>query len=326
MFAKYARPNTRKAIIQILNTFLPFVALWVLMYFSLEWSYWITLGLAVVNAFFMVRIFIIQHDCGHRSFLKSQRWNKVIGTICSFFSTIPFTYWAKEHDFHHGHTGQLEVRTIGDIWIMTADEYQNSSRWKQFLYRVYRMPFMTFILGPVIYLLVNNRFEIVKLPGWKRFHRAMHINNLFIVLVYALLGWLIGWKQFFLIQIPIVVLFAIIAVWFFYVQHQHEETYKQWQDKWDFLTAAVQGSTYYKLPRLIDWFTGYIGYHHIHHLNSKIPNYHLKWAHRENRFMERYITILNFRESLKCMYNKLWCEQEQRMITFREFRQRELAA
>ncbi|MCB0638621.1 MAG: fatty acid desaturase [Lewinella sp.] len=322
-FKAYARADRTKAIIQILNTFLPFLGLWVLMYLSLDWSYWLTLGLALINGVLLVRVFIIQHDCGHRSFFKSQQWNKIVGTTCSFFTTIPFKYWAREHDFHHAHSGQLETREIGDIWMLTVEEYRKASPMKRLFYRIYRMPVMTFIIGPIVYLLYNNRWPIVKLPGWQKIHRAMHWNNLLLVAVYAGLGWLLGWKNFFLVQIPVVVIFAITAVWFFYVQHQHEFTYKQWKENWDYLLSAIKGATYYKLPKWLNWMTGSIGYHHIHHLNSKIPNYHLAQCAEDNPDLQRYVTTVTFWESLKCMFNKLWDEQTERMITFREFYQRE---
>lgn len=323
IFKRYAEPDTGKAILQIFNSFLPFIGIWVLMYYSLSWSYWITLPLAFLNAFFTVRIFIIQHDCGHRSFLKSQTANKIIGWICSVFTFIPFRYWARVHDFHHGHSGQLEFRDIGDIQTMTVKEYETASPGKRLGYRIFRMPLVTFVIGPVIYLVWNNRFPLVRFKGWEKTYIAQQFNNLLIAVAYIGTAWLVGWKAFLLVQAPILVFFSIIAVWFFFVQHQHEETYKQWRDQWEYLLAAVKGSTYYKLPRAFQWLTGNIGFHHIHHLNSKIPNYHLEQAHKENRFIEKYITTLRFRQSLKCMFNKLWCEDEQRMISFREFRRRQ---
>lgn len=323
MFAKYAKPSYRKAIIQLFNTFGPFVGLWVLMYYSLDYSYWITFGLALLNAFFLVRIFIIQHDCGHRSFTRSQSLNKVIGWVASLFTAIPFRYWANVHNFHHGHSGQLEVRDIGDIRMMTVEEYRQASRWERFGYRLFRMPLVTFVIGPMIYILWNNRLPLVRFKGWKNTYVSLQVNNLLLIGVYVLLGWLLGWQRFLLVQLPIVALFAIIAVWFFYVQHQHEHTYKQWRDNWDYLLAAIRGSTYYHLPKIFRWLTGNIVFHHIHHLNPKIPNYNLARCARENKFLEQYITKLGFVESLKCMYNKLWDEETQRMISFKEFYSRE---
>lgn len=323
MLQQYARADTSKAIVQILTTFLPFVGLWILMYFSLSWSYWITLGLAMLNAFFLVRIFIIQHDCGHRSYFNSQLWNKVVGYLCSFFSTIPFTYWAREHAFHHAHSGQLEVRDIGDIYLMTEEEFRQASRFKKLYYRIYRAPLVTFVIGPIVYLLINNRIALVRMEGWKNIHFFMYLQNLLILAVYAGLGWLLGWKYFLLVHLPVVFIFGVIAVWFFYVQHQHEAAYKQWRDNWDYLLSAIKGSTYYKLPRVFMWLTGNIGLHHIHHLNSKVPSYHLVECARENPVLQRYVTTITFWQSLKCMFHKLWSEEEQRMITFREFYRRE---
>lgn len=323
LFAKYAKASNTKAFIQIINTFGPFVGVWVLMYFSLDYSYWITFGLAIVNSFFLVRIFIIQHDCGHRSFTRSQMLNKVIGWFASMFTAIPFRYWAQVHNFHHGHSGQLEVRDIGDIRMMTVEEYRKASRWERLGYRIFRMPLITFGIGPMIYIFWNNRLPLVRFKGWKNIYASLQVNNVLWIGLYVLLGWLLGWQRFLLIQLPIIWLFSIIAVWFFYVQHQHEHTYKQWRDNWDYLLAAIRGSTYYRLPKPFPWLTGNIVFHHIHHLNPKIPNYNLARCARENKFLEQYITTLGFVESLKCMFNKLWDEETQRMISFKEFYMRE---
>ncbi len=323
---KYQVPNTKKAIVQMLNSFLPFVAVWGLMYWSLSVSYWLTIGLGFLNAFFLVRIFIIQHDCGHQSFLKSRKTNNVIGIFCSVFSLIPYKYWARSHNFHHAHNGQLEHRDIGDITLLTVEEYRALTGWGRFRYRLYRSPLVMFFIGPVYYILIHNRLPLIDMKGWKKEKQALLRSNLLIIVMYLVLGFVIGWKNFLLIQAPIIVFFAIIAVWFFYVQHQHEETYKQWKENWEYLLSAIKGSTYYKLPRVMQWLTGNIGLHHIHHLSSLIPNYNLEKCNTENPIFEKYVTILNFRDSLKCMFNKLWDEEQQRMITFREFRQMERLA
>ncbi len=320
---KYQIPSTKKAVSQILSTFLPFLGLWVLMYFSLHWSIWITLGLAVVNAFFMVRIFIIQHDCGHHAFLKSKRWNEAIGVVCSFFTSIPFKYWAKVHNFHHSHSGQLDYRDIGDIKLLTVQEYKELSRWGRFKYRAWRSPIVLFLIAPAVYMAFSNRYPIFKLKGWGDIRRSQILSNILILSVYVGLALLVGWKKFLIIHATIILLFAIIAFWFFYVQHQHEEAYKQWKPNWNFLVASIKGSTYYKLPKLFNWLTGNIGVHHIHHLAPRIPNYNLMKCARENPVFQKYTTIITFRESLNCVFNKLWDEQMQKMISFREFYRRE---
>jgi omega-6 fatty acid desaturase (delta-12 desaturase) len=316
----YQLPDTRKAVVQILNTFLPFLAIWVAMYLLLDVSVWLTLSLAIVNAFFLVRIFIIQHDCGHQSFTASKKVNDIIGQICSVVSFMPYRYWAKSHNVHHGHNGLLwEHRDIGDIDLLTVKEYDSLSAVKKFKYRLFRSAPVLFLIGPVWYLLVHSRMPLIKLKGWEHARKALLWHNLLLAVVYVGLTLLLGYKAFVLVQLPILVCFAVVAIWFFYVQHQHETTYKQWKDKWDYIRAAIQGSTFYNLPKIMHWLTGNIGYHHIHHLNSLVPNYELARCHRENPVLDEVANKLSFRESLQCIFNKLWDEDQQRMISFREY-------
>ncbi len=323
---KYSTPNTRKAIIQILNSFLPFIALWILMYLSLDWSLWITIGLGLINGFFLVRIFIIQHDCGHQSFVSSKKANNTIGFICSIFSSLPYEYWARVHNYHHGHVGQLEHRDVGDINFWTVDEFRNSSRFKRIAYRVFRNPFFMFILTPVIYFTISNRYPFFQFKGWGKVRWSQVKNNLAILAVYGGIAYLIGIKAFLIVQMINIFFFSVVAFWFFYVQHQHEDTYMRWKNQWDYLLASIQGSTYYKLPKVFQWLTGNIGFHHIHHLNSKIPNYSLEKCARENPVFQKYVSTITFRDSLKCMFNHLWDEQRKRMISFREFYRMEQAS
>lgn len=320
---KFTKTNPRKAAIQVLNSFGPFIGLWVLMYLSLDYSYWITLALGLVNAFFLVRIFIIQHDCGHRSFVKNSFARDTVGYLCSLMSAIPYHYWAKSHHIHHKHNGQLEIRDIGDIDTLTVTEFKNLSRWGRFKYRLYRSPLVMFFLGPVYYILIHNRLPLIKMDIFKKERLKLYIHDVLLIGVFVGLSlWLGVWK-FLLTHLTILVFFGVIAVWFFYIQHQHEAAYKQWREKWDYLTAAVKGSTYYKIPALFNWLTGNIGIHHIHHLNPAIPNYNLKAALRENPWINQFTTTLSFTESLKLITHKLWDESTQRMITFAEFYRRE---
>ena len=315
----YQVPDTKKAIIQLINTFLPYLGLWVLMYLSLNWSIWITVALGMINAFFLVRIFIIQHDCGHQSFFKSKKVNNIIGTVCSFFSFIPYRYWAKVHNFHHGHCGQIEVWEIGDIPTLTVKQYASRNWWGKLRYRIWRWPIVTFVIAPVFYMAISNRIPTIKLNNWKFMTMAQLKNNFLIAAVYVGLGWLLGWKEFFFIQLLLVFFFGIIAFWFFYVQHQHEFSYKQVKKDWDYVLAAVRGSSYYKLPKVFQWLTGNIGIHHIHHLSSLIPNYNLEKCMKENQVLNQYVTVVKFWESFKLMSHKLWDEERQRMISFREY-------
>lgn len=320
MIAEYQIPSTKKAVIQMVNTFLPFLGLWVLMYFSLNWSIWITLLLAFVNAFFMVRIFIIQHDCGHQSFTVSKKANNIIGFVCSLFCSLPFKYWARIHNYHHGHTGQLEERDIGDIDFLTVQEFKSRGKWGRLKYRLFRHPLTLFGFVPIYYFVIANRFPKTEFKGFrKRFKWSQIRNNLAILMVYSTLAWLLGWQKFLFIQLSIIFIFAVIAFWFFYVQHTHEQTYHTWRKNWDFLLASVRGATYYKLPKLFQWLTGNIGIHHIHHLSSLIPNYNLEKCMKDNPLLTQYTSIITFRESLQSVSNKLWDEQKQMMISFKEF-------
>jgi len=320
---KFTKTSKSKATVQIINTFLPFIALWVLMYFAYDYSYWLTLALGAVNAFFLVRIFIIQHDCGHRSFVSNPKVRNAIGYACSLFSTIPYTYWAKSHHIHHSHNGQLELRDIGDIDTLTAKEFKDLSAWGRFKYRLYRSWLVMFVLGPIYYVLIHNRLPLINMDVFKNEKRKLWINNVIMLAILLVLGYYLGWAKFFATHLTIVGLFSVIAIWFFYVQHQHEASYKQWKHNWDYLTSALRGSTYYKVPKLFNWLTGNIGIHHIHHLNPAIPNYNLQDALKHNLWVNDYTTILGFWESLKLASHKLWDESQQKMITFNEFYQRE---
>ncbi len=319
---KYQIPNTKIAVWQMINTFLPFVGLWILMYFSLSISYWLTLGLALVNAFFLVRIFIIQHDCGHQSFTKSRKVNDVIGFLCSGFSLIPYKYWAKAHNFHHGHCGRLEpdIRDIGDMPMLTVNEFRNMPKLQRLGYRVFRMPLVLLSLGSFYYIFIHNRFASIKQRGFEFAKKSLIFSNLFMAALYVSGFLVFGTWTFLKIHLPIVMFFSVMAFFAFYIQHQHEQAYKQWKEEWTFVMAALRGSTYWKLPRVFQWLTGNIGIHHIHHLNSLIPNYNLQKCKDENPVLQEHITTVSFTGSLKYFVNKLWDEQQQRMITFGEYR------
>lgn len=319
IISNYQVPDNTKAVVQIITSFGPYIALWILMYFSLQWSIWITMGLAIINAFFLVRIFIIQHDCGHQSFFTSKKWNTFVGWTCSLFSSLPFRYWAKVHNFHHAHSGQLETRDIGDVPFKTSDEFRRMSKWGKFKYRIWRMPIVLFVIAPIYYFLISNRIPIEGSSVKNISLKKMISNNFTIAAVYVLLAWLIGWKEFLIIQFTLIFIFGIIAFWFFYIQHQHEFSYKHWKKNWDFLISAIRGSTYYKLPKVFQWLTGNIGIHHIHHLSSAIPNYNLPKALKEHKILTKYVTVVSLWESFKIVRNKLWDEEMERMITFREF-------
>lgn len=318
---KYQTPDNKKAILQIINSFGPFILLWAAMYKLWDVSTFAVIGLGVLNAFFLVRIFIIQHDCGHRSFMKSTAWRNITGYICSLVSFIPYGYWAKSHHFHHGHNGMLEVRDIGDINTLTVEEYRLLSPFKKLMYRVYRSPVVMFVIGPIYYVFIHSRLPLINLPDFKREKLGLYISNVVMLGLFVFLCMVLDWQKVLLTHAIVLGLFAVIAIWFFYIQHQHEEGYKHWKKNWDYMTAAIKGSSYYKLPKIMNWFTGNIAIHHIHHLNPSIPNYNLAKCVKENPWFDKYTTVITFWESLKMINHRLWDEHSQRMISFGEYGQ-----
>ncbi len=325
LVSQYQTPSNKKAFFQIFNTFLPFLGLWILIYFSLQYSILLSIPLFVLNAFFLVRIFIIQHDCGHQSFFRSKKLNNIFGTICSVFSFIPYKYWAKVHNYHHGHSGQLEVREIGDVPTITVKEYQSRTWFGKFKYRLFRFPLITFVVAPVYYFLIPCRYPTISFNKWGKYMKMTLKDNFWIGLAYLGVGTLIGWPMFLIIQFTLIFLFGVVAFWFFYVQHQHEFSYKQWKGNWDFLLASIRGSSYYKLPKSLHWLTGNIGYHHLHHLSSLIPNYNLPKCFVEKPILSKYVTQITFWKSLKMMTYKLWDEEQQKMISFAEYKMLKLS-
>lgn len=318
---KYQAPNRKKAIIQVLNSFLPYFAFWILAYGSLDTSIGLSLLFSFGAGAFLIRIFIIQHDCGHQSFVKSKEWNNRIGFFASIFSSIPYKLWSKMHNVHHAHNGQYEYRGLGDIGFYTTDEFHQLPKFRQFFYRVRRSPLIQFVIVPIVYFTVVLRLPEPHFKKMKNVRKPHIINNLTILATYSAVAWLLGWKEFLIVHIPILLFFGVVAFWLFYIQHQHEDNYNEYKNDWDHLLASIKGSTYYKLPRALQWMTGNIGFHHIHHLNSRVPNYNLEACVMENPELSEQVPVLTLRSSLKLMNHKLWDVEQQRMITFEEYGQ-----
>lgn len=323
---KYQVPSYRKAVVQITNSFGFFVVLWALQFYLFDVSVWFVVLLALLNGLILGRIFIIQHDCGHRSFTRNQTVNTIIGATCSIVTFIPFKYWAKNHDYHHAHNGQLETSDIGDVHCMTTEEYAQLSLVKKIYYRVYRSPFYLFTVGGFVYVVLYNRFALMRKDGFTKVKWNVLASNITFFVLYALLGYVLGFKKFFAVQFINLFFFGIYALWFFYIQHQYEHIYKSGKEKWNYVLSAVKGSTYYNLPYVGHWLTGNIGYHHIHHLCPTIPNYNLRKAHKENPVFEKHVNKLSFWQSLKTVNANLWDEKLQKMVSFSEYkRNRRLA-
>jgi omega-6 fatty acid desaturase (delta-12 desaturase) len=320
MLKKYQVPSTRKAIVQLANSFSFYIGLLALQIYLFDKSVLLSAAVAILNGFLLGRIFIIQHDCGHRSFTRYQTVNDIIGTVCSICTVIPYRYWARSHSFHHAHNGQLEVSDIGDIECLTTEQYAALPLKKKIWYRIYRNPFYLFTIGGFIYVVIYNRFAFLKADYFKKVRKDVMISNLLFISLYALLAYLIGPWRFLVVQFINLLFFGTYALWFFYIQHQYEHIYKSTKDNWSYVVSAIKGSTYYKLPGVFHWLTGNIGYHHIHHLSPTIPNYNLSRCHRENPVFEKHTNTLSFWASLKTVRANLWDSERQKMISFSEYK------
>lgn len=315
LVAKYHTPNTRQSMWQVVNTFVPFVLLGYTMYLSLAYSYWLTLILAVPMAGLLVRIFIIQHDCGHGSFFKSRQANDWLGTICGVITLTPYYYWRKSHAIHHASAGSLEHRGVGDIYTMTVKEYLQQTRWGRLKYRLYRHPLILFVLAPTFLFVVLHRFPMAESKFWKKERSSVYWTNLALAALVLGLSLTIGWQAFLLIFVPTVMIAATAGTWLFFVQHQFEDTYWASENNWDYTLAALRGSSYYQLPKVLQWFTGNIGFHHIHHLSPRIPNYLLQKCHEENPAFQQ-VVVLTLWTSLQSIFLSLWDEDQNRLVSF----------
>ena len=311
---QYTQPSHIKSWWQIINTLVPYLVLWVLMIYSLNYSYWITLGLSVLSAGFLVRIFIIFHDCGHKSFFKSDKLNKIVGIITGAMVFTPYHRWHYTHKVHHSTVGNLDKRGMGDVMTWTVKEYNESSKKKKLFYRIYRNPIIMLIIAPFFLFAVSYRLPNKNLP--KPINRYTQLTNLGLALAITAISLLIGFKSFILIQIPVLFFASTAGVWLFYIQHQFEDVLWQRDKIRDYRAIAMKGSSYVKFPKILQWFSGNIGFHHIHHLSLKIPNYNLEKCMRENAIFQK--DHLTFASSLQCIRYKLWDEEQNKIISIKE--------
>lgn len=310
---EFQKPSRPRALWQIVNTLGAYALLWYLMYLSLSVSWWLTVPLAVLAGAFLVRVFIIFHDCGHGSFFKSRTANDIVGFICGVLTFTPYYHWRWEHAIHHATAGDLDRRSVGDIWTMTVQEYLEATRWKRFTYRLARNPFVLFVVAPLFLFLVLQRFSSGKANPRER--ESVQWMNLAIVVMVAGLSWLVGLKAYLVIQLIAMTVAASAGVWMFYVQHQFEDVYWERGEHWDFTAAALQGSSFYKLPRILQWFSGNIGFHHIHHLSPRIPNYNLQRCHDADPLFQT-VKPVTLGTSLKSFNLRLWDEKLKRLVGF----------
>jgi acyl-lipid omega-6 desaturase (Delta-12 desaturase) len=312
---KYKDPDPAKSWWQVFNSVGSYILLWILMVLSLKISYLLTLALSIFAAGFLVRIFIIFHDCGHGSFFKSKRLNRITGCITGVIVFTPFHKWHHEHKLHHQTVGNLDKRGRGDVKTLTVEEYKKLTKLQRFSYRFYRNPFFLLGLAPMLLFVVSNRLTMRYMSGKEKLY--VYLTNLSLFALIFLVIVVIGWKAFLLIQIPVLYIASVHGVWLFYVQHQFRHVKWVTTEKWDYKTSALKGSSLFKLPALLNWFTGSIGYHHIHHLSPMIPNYNLKRCHNENPVFQE-IKPITFFTAFESLLLRLWDEKKQMLVRFNE--------
>lgn len=315
--APFEKHDPKASVRQLINTLGPLVLLWIAAYLSLSVSFWLTLLLAIPTAGFVIRTFIIFHDCCHQSFFRSKRANEIVGTITGILTVVPYHQWKTTHSIHHATSSNLDKRGVGDMWIMTVDEYAEASVWTRIAYRFYRNPLVMFGIGPIYIFLIDYRFN--RKGARRREKINTYLTNVSIVLLYALLGYAVGWEAFALVQGPVFFFSGVAGIWLFYVQHQYEDTYFEHDDEWSYVKAAVEGSSYYKLPKPLQWITGNIGFHHVHHLSPRVPNYLLEAAHNATPPLQKATTI-DLRTSLKSLRFRLWDEENKTFVSFKDYK------
>lgn len=319
VLARYRDPDPARSALELGFSILPFLGIWALAWWALSLSGWVALALAAVNGLFLVRLFIIQHDCGHGSFFRSRTLSDWVGRGLGVLTLTPYDVWKRSHATHHAHAGDLDRRGIGDVLTLTLAEYQALSRFGRLRYRLYRHPLVLFGLGPTFLFVLQNR-----LPGrllqadWREWVSAMG-TNIALALVLGAILWFGGPWPVLLVFVPTALVGASIGVWLFYVQHQFEETQWNRAPDWQVHDAALHGSSHYVLPPVLRWFSGNIGIHHVHHLYSRIPFYRLTEVLRDHAELANH-KRLTLRESLRCTRFHLWDESRQRLLSFAEAR------
>lgn len=311
----YAVADHKKSWFQFFNTVPFFFVFWALAYKSLSIHYGLTFLFSMVAAVFMVRTFIIMHDCGHGSFFKSKKLRTIVGYITGIITITPYVQWANNHATHHQTSGNLDKRGTGDVWTMTLKEYESASLLEKFQYRFYRFPFVTFIIGPIYLFWFTFRFT--EKGNTEEARKSVYITNIALAIIIPTAMYFLGWKEFLMVELPILMMAQLLGTWLFYVQHQYEEVYWKRNGEWNYFEAAIMGSSFLKLPKFMHWCTGNIGFHHLHHLSHKIPNYNLERCHNENPVFQQAHS-LTMMQSLKSIFLHVYDEEKGDLITFRE--------
>lgn len=313
--APFQKSDLRLSLWQLVNSVCPFFILWYLAYASLNVSYLLALPLAMLAGLFAVRIFIIFHDCCHGSFFKARWANDMTGFLTGIITFTPYYNWRQTHAIHHATSGDLDRRGVGDIWTLTYEEYQKLPGWQQVGYRIYRNPFVIFGIGPFVDFVIIQRLPASHAAATLREKASVHITSLILLAIGIAMSFTIGLGAYLAIQIPVIVTASTVGVWLFYVQHQYENTYWEHHENWDFAQASLYGSSFYKLPRILQWFSGNIGFHHIHHLSPRIPNYKLEDCYKSDELFQR-VEPLTLKSSLKSLFVRVWDEDRHKMMGY----------
>ena len=315
---KFQRACPWRATWQLVSTLALYAAVWVLLYYAIAVSWWLSVPLVALGAGLLVRIFIIFHDATHGSFYSSRTANDLVGAVTGVLALTPYRHWRAEHAIHHGANGDLDRRGVGDIWTMTVREYLSSSRSRRLAYRIVRSPIALFFVAPFVLFVVMHRFSRAKASDAER--RSVRNTNLALFAMVCVMGSIFGFWPYLILQLLIMSGAGAMGIWLFYMQHQFEDTYWQRHEDWDYTVAALAGSSFLRLPKVLQWFSGNIGFHHIHHLSPRIPNYHLERCHNSHALFSG-VPVMTFRSSFRSLRLRLWDEGSQRLVGWRHLRQ-----
>ncbi len=315
----YTKPITWRSLLQIVNTFTPFFFLFCLStrFMQVHWA--LTIPINILAGLFLVRIFILQHDAGHGSLFTRRTWNTVTGFIASILTLVPYSAWQYTHALHHATSGNLDKRGVGDVYTMTVEEYLNASRWQRWRYRVFRNPLAMYLLGPFLVFMLGYRIPMGIVRQKPPLVRSVIYTNVGIAVYVSAIVALFGWSALWLVYLPIQYIASAVGLFLFYVQHQFEDTYWERDPRWEFLRAGLEGASYLRLPRVLQWLTGNIGFHHVHHLAPRIPNYLLEKAYREIPTLQLAPT-LSLWDAIRVAFADLHLYDEERkhLVGFRD--------
>jgi len=316
----FQAPILARSLVQLSTSFGGFFVTCAAMYLCVTVSLWIALPLSVIAAGFLVRIFIIQHDCGHGSFFKSRRANGLLGTVCSLMTLTPYAFWRRQHARHHGSWNNLDRRAASGLDIysscMTVAEYRALNRWRRGLVRVTSHPIVANLLLPPIVFILLYRTPFDAAKGWKRERYAVYLTNLGLAGLLGGLGLVLGYGRVAAVQLPIMIVASIVGVWLFSIQHRFEHALWSPEGSWDFTAASLRSTSYLHLPRVLQWFTGNIGFHHVHHVNPRIPNYRLEECHNANVALQS-VPKLTLYAAVKGLRHTLWDSDRECLVPFR---------